>query len=480
MIWRFVHVSWLIALTCLAFVAGVWLAKYINTTIPWPVALGAFVLLLFCLWRQVLLVVPVVLLLGSLLGLFRGGGDMQQLAVYHQLYDRTVEVTGTIREDTVVKTSGAVGVYLGELRIGDGSLPGLVYAQVRTKKPILRGDTVTIKGKLQTGFGSFAGSMYGAELVDASRPYPGDMGRRARDWFAGSVQSVVQEPQASLGLGFLLGQKSALPDDLAEAMRIVGLTHIVVASGYNLTILVQFARRLLLRVSRFAATIAAGAMVLSFMAVTGLSPSMSRACLVAGLSLLAWYMGRQFHPIILLSIAAGVTVMVQPSYAWGDVGWQLSFAAFAGVMLLAPILQQFFFGDDKPGLMRQLLGETLSAYVSTLPILMASFGQVSFVAIIANMLVVPLVPLAMLATFIVGVLAFILPPLAEVLSLPLEWLLGYMVNVAMFLSELPWAKIDVQFPDWTIWAMYAGIITITTVLWWVTKTNLRRISPLQV
>ena len=56
-----------------------------------------------------------------------------------------------------------------------------------------------------------------------------------------------------------------------------------------------------------------------------------------------------------------ITVLINPSYAWGDVGWQLSFAAFAGVMLLAPLLQSYYFGDKKPGTVRQILGETIAA-----------------------------------------------------------------------------------------------------------------------
>jgi hypothetical protein len=88
-------------------------------------------------------------------------------------------------------------------------------------------------------------------------------------------------------------------------------------------------------------------MILSFMAITGWSASMTRAGLVAGLSLWAWYYGRKFHPVTLLAIAASVTATVYPPYAWGDIGWALSFAAFAGVMIIAPIVTSYFFGSEK-------------------------------------------------------------------------------------------------------------------------------------
>ena len=151
------------------------------------------------------------------------------------------------------------------------------------------------------------------------------------------MREVVKEPQASLGIGFLTGQRSTLPDSLDEQLRIVGLTHIVVASGYNLTILVRFARRLFVRYSKYWATVSASVMICGFVLVTGFSPSMSRAALVTGLSLAAWYYGRKIHPLVLLLFAAAITVLINPSFLWGDIGWALSFTAFAGVMLLAPL-----------------------------------------------------------------------------------------------------------------------------------------------
>ena len=132
---------------------------------------------------------------------------------------------------------------------------------------------------------------------------------------------------------------------------------------------------------------------------------MSRAGLVAGLSLAAWYYGRTIHPLVLLPVSAAITLIVNPQFGWGDLGWQLSFASFTGVIILAPLLHKYFFGGKDPGTFRQILIETLSAQLATLPLLMMSFGVVSNVALIANMLILPFVPLAMLLTFASGVLA---------------------------------------------------------------------------
>ena len=214
-------------------------------------------------------------------------------------------------------------------------------------------------------------------------------------------------------------------------------------------------------------------MIIGFIAVTGASPSMTRAGLIAGLSLLAWYYGRKFHPLVLLPLAAAITVLINPSFAWGDLGWQLSFAAFAGVMILAPLMQRYFFGNEKPGTVRQILGETVAAQIVTLPILIFAFGQFSNVSVIANLLILPFVPLAMLLTFIAGVGGLIVPAIADALGAPAQWLLQYMTSVAQYVSHLPWAQTKLEMSGWIVGLAYVAIAAVCVYIWRKTKFNLR-------
>jgi competence protein ComEC len=179
-----------------------------------------------------------------------------------------------------------------------------------------------------------------------------------------------------------------------------------------------------------------------------------------------------------LPFAAAITVALNPSYVWGDLGWQLSFTAFAGVMIVAPLLQAYFFGKKEPGVLRQILGETIAAHIVTVPIIALSFGTISNVAIIANLLVVPLVPLAMLLTFICGVWSITAIPFADLIAIPTTWLLGYMVQVATFVSELEWAQSELVVPGWA-WLIYTLIVGITCIwMWHATKFNFRGTDPL--
>ena len=471
---RKLHISWLIAIVCFSTFIGIFLAKYIENSYTSSIAtiIIAILLIAIVLWRKYIYLIPFLIIGGILFGLWRGSISQTELTKFKPLYGKIISVSGTAKDDVDTGTSNQIVIRFDNIKIGKNNLPGVLWI---TSSPadIKRGDKLVLHGKLAEGFGNFSGVMYRASIDKIIHPKPGDIARVIRDWFSDAVRRAIPEPESSLGIGYLVGQRRSLPADLLTALQLAGLTHIIVASGYNLTILVRLARRLFSKISKYLSVLASSVMILGFMAITGVSPSMSRAGLVAGLSLAAWYYGRKFHPIILLSIAVAVTVLINPSYAWGDLGWQLSFAAFAGVMILAPLSQRYLFGDKKPGTIAQILGETVSAQIVTAPILIASFGHISNVAIIANLLILPLVPIAMLLTFIAGVGSLIMPAISTIIAMPATWLLQYMVSVAEYLSSLPWVTSNVNLAWWGVALCYVLIIGLCIYMWRVTKFNLR-------
>lgn len=472
-----IHISWLVALAAASFVCGVWTCLY--TSLPSLLWIGAAGVLIICLWSKRAFLLPLLFCSGSVLGNCYGMRERVAEAKVSPLYGQVVTITGVIKEDITRDSKNNVRLQLNALSLGGYGVNGTLWVAGTTKSELLRGDILTVSGQLREGFGIFIGTMYRVTIENIERPQPGDLGRVVRDGFADKVRMGINEPQASLGIGYLTGQKSALPEDLSESLQIAGLTHIVVASGYNLTILVRLARRLFIRWSKYLSAISAGLMIVCFVAVTGLSPSMTRAGIVSGFSLLAWYYGRSFHPFVLLPFVAAITVLWQPSYAWGDMGWQLSFAAFAGVMVVAPLLQNYFFGKDPPGVLRQVLGETVAAHLVTLPVTVGAFGVLSHVAIIANILIVPLVPLAMLLTFIVGCVAIAVPIIVEWVALPAQWLLTYMTTVATWLAELPWAQTEVTLPGWVMGIYVVLLVAACMYAQRVTGFKLREVNPIE-
>lgn len=466
------HISTFISVISVGFIIGIALSPATwaqsLTELGWIIAAG--LLLVLCVWQRLTWMLVLALISGALFGIIRALPELQDLSSYKPYVGKTVAIKGLVSDDINIGKRGDTQMKLDQINLKGRDLSGIVWVSTREKVKIKRGFIVAINGTLQKGFGNFAASMYSAKIIKVTDPHS-DQAREARDWFAGNIRQSIDEPKASLGIGYLVGQRSSLPENLEETLRIVGLTHIVVASGYNLTILVRFSRRLLSSVSKYLATLASGLMIGGFILVTGFSPSMTRAGLVTGISLAAWYYGRNIHPLILLPFVAALTLLINPSFLWGDLGWYLSFTAFAGVMILAPLLQNYFFGSKKPGAIRQIIGESLSAQLATMPIIAFSFGVVAVFALPANLLVLPLVPMAMALVFIAGLVEIFLPGLSALASLPADIILGYMIAVAEWFANIPSASISVTIGIYGLVVSYILLIIVAVILQRVTKHN---------
>lgn len=406
----------------------------------------------------------IVMVSGVLLGLWRGGDLINKQNYITTYIGETVVVSGVVTEDPTYDIDGDLRFRLKDLNLQNSDKSGELWVSTSQRAEIKRSDIVYVKGQLSKGFGTIPVSMYRSEIAKVERPAYADVARDVRDSFANGIREGIDEPEASLGAGFLLGQKTALPEKLDNELRLLGLTHIVVASGYNLTIIIRFARRLFVKISRFTALAFCGGLVYCFALVTGWSPSMTRAGLIAGISLLAWYYGRKIHPIILISFTAGLTVLINPTYAWGDIGWLLSFTSFIGVMILGQLVNAYFWGDKNPGAIRQVLIETMSAQVLTLPIIAYVFGQYSPLALPANLLIIPLIPLAMLLTFITGIAGLMVAPIAVIVGWPAQTLMSYMVAVVDRLAQSPLAVEETTFGITAAVVFYLALFCVIVFL----------------
>jgi competence protein ComEC len=414
----------------------------------------------------------ITLFIACIVGYAHGNDTMATWRQTQQLIGRAVVVSGVVAEDVEQSRRGDLVVRLTQLRSHDRAMGGTLWVTVsagRENQAIKRGDEVSVSGKMTDGFGTYVATLYRAKVQQVRAASQNDVMLSVRDWFSAQLQQVFSAAQSALAAGFVLGQKRALDPQLDEALRIVGLTHVVVASGYNLTVLVRAARRIGMRLSRFAAFFLAAGLMIGFIAIAGASASMVRAGIVAGLSLVVWYYGRVVHPVVLLLCGAAVSAWYQPAFTWGDIGWLLSFTSFAGVMLLAPVLQQYFYGSAKPGFIRQVIGETISAQIATTPIIVMVFGSFSVIALAANVLIVPLVPLAMLGSVLAGLVHVLLPQAAVVFSLPTSWLLGYMLSVIEYFSRLSWASVGVHIPLIGCVVMYVVMYVVIIMLTWYMK-----------
>jgi competence protein ComEC len=273
------------------------------------------------------------------------------------------------------------------------------------------------------------------------------------------MQSALPEPNASFGLGLLIGQRNNLPQELTNQLVMVGLVHIVAVSGYNLTILVRAIGRLRLG-SKYQRLIASLSLITIFIFMTGFSASIVRAALISVLSLWAWYYGRKIRPVLLITFTGALTGFINPFYVWGDLGWYLSFLAFFGVLLIAPVMAKRLFRRE-PKMLSMVVIETLGAEVMTLPLIMMTFGQLSLIGLVANALVVPLI----LLTAIAGAAGMFIPAIAGWLAWPANILLTYILDIVRWFSDIPGIFLHRSIKPFEMLVLYGAVLVTTLAIY---------------
>ena len=418
--------------------------------------LVALVLIMVYL-RPRLVFIGVALVAGMILMFFRVASQLIGEDYIRQFWGQTMMVTGTVETDPNSDES-ATKIKLTNLRFGDEmkQAQGSIYISLKQTQEIYRADEVTLEGKMSEGFGIYAGYMYRPYLKKIRRAEPKDMVLAVRDAFSERIKSLVPEPEVNLGLSYLLGMKSGLPEDLNENLRMVGLTHIVVASGAHLSILVGLARKIFGKLSRFAGLFFSIGFVVFFMCMVGWTPSILRAGVMAILSLVTWYCGRKMAPWRMILIVMAFTLMLNPMFLI-NLGWLLSFASYAGIMMLGPKLIKFFYGAKKPGFIGSMILVTVSATLMTLPISLYFFGTLSLISVLANLLILPTLSVAMGCVFMVGVVAGI-PGVEQMVGFIAMKILDFHILVIDFFGGMKEFMIEIE--PYQVWVFGLYLIIL--------------------
>lgn len=444
-----------IILVCASFVVGL-LIRF-KVTNSWQLVLSCAVfttVMIIVITRQLAFAVSVGLVL--LIGFWRCDGHVKNMKTIQAYYGQKVVISGTIADDPATNDKGFLLFNLDARSINNHPLSGMVSVRTFNQK-LKRGYLVSVTSKFDATLGNKLGQLvYGTVAIQSSQLSGLEQWRQR--YFAG-MRNALPEPSASFALGLLLGTRGLIPKEVQTMLTTVGLTHLIAVSGYNLTIIINAARKPLRNVSKFMALMAPVWLIFVFMLLTGFSASIVRAAIVSGLSLLASYYGRNYKPMVLIMLSAVITLAYNPAYLWSDVGWQLSFLAFYGILVIGPLLEKQFRVEK---MIPKLIIESMSAYIITLPLIMGLFGNVSIIAPLANLIILPLVPLVMFLAFTSGIFG-IATPLAPILGLPLKILLATMLATMNFLAHLPMASTTIP-PTNVAWALYIPILICTTIL----------------
>lgn len=421
---------------CVSFLLGLVIARTHMFVPLWVVVMLGVAVVLLARNRAVQLIVAV--LFGMGLGVWRGGEYLTALQPY-QTYARekiTIQARATL--DAIYGNSGQLSFEVSDITFVSPEYvvaPGVMKVSGYGELAVYRGDVVEITGKLYPTRGGKQAVMGYAQIERIGNEQTFiDVLRRK---FAAGMQTALPEPLASFALGLLVGQRNTLPQAVSDTLLMVGLTHIIAVSGYNLTVMLNAAKRLTGKRSKRFTVLLGGGLMLFFLLFAGSSPSIVRAAVVSGLSLAAWYYGRTVRPMVLLLLAAAITTYATPVYFWSDISWWLSTLAFFGILVIAPQVLHRLYPKKEPPMLSQVAVETLSAELMTIPIIMFIFGQVSLVGLVANVLVATAIPIAMLLSFAAGLVGMLAPLLVGWIAWPAVWLLTYMLDTAALLSRIP-------------------------------------------
>lgn len=446
------------------FLVGIGLARVVELTPGVVVVALIFVLLIFR--RKSTLTLIAVTLLGISLGGLRGSSFIDNLQTYQELSKQPVIIRGIADTDAVYGDKSQLTFDLRRVELiepYEQKLSGKVSIKGFGEPMVYRGDEAQVEGRLYPTRGSKQASISFADLK-VTTPTTSRFEQTRRQFVSG-LQTALPEPLGSFGLGLLVGQRNTLPKNFSDQLSAVGLTHLVAVSGYNLTILVNAAGGLAKKRSKYQTVVITLALIGSFLLLTNFSASIVRAAIVSLLTLTAWYYGRTISPIIIILTAAALTAGWYPIYLWSDIGWYLSFLAFSGVLIVAPLAARRLYKNRQPRLLGQIILESTAAQLMTLPLIMFIFGRVSLVALAANVLIVPLVPFAMFTALLAGLAGMFTASLAGWFAWPARLLLGYMADVVQVLAGVPNAQIFRSLHLGQMLFVY-GLIGVLVLAWW--------------
>lgn len=261
-----------------------------------------------------------------------------------------------------------------------------------------------------------------------------------------NVNRVIPQPQAALANGLIFGGSSRLPQEVRDDFSKTGMTHIVAVSGYNVTIIAEYLMifGIWLGLWRKKAFWFAVIGIILFVAMIGFPSSAVRAGVMGILLLWAMKNGRLANSTNAIFFAGGIMLLINPLLLRWDIGFQLSFLATLGIVLMSPIWEKYFVKKNKALGITEIFFLTLSAQIFVLPIIIYNFQNLSLVSVPANLLVLLIIPISMLLVFLTAVAGFIFYPL----SLVLAWLaflpLKYEVWIITTLANLKYASIKIE------------------------------------
>jgi len=389
---------------------------------------------------------------------------------------KNVVIEGVVTQEPDARdTTTLVSVEANELIFGTSniSVHAGVLAQLPAHARIAYGETVEISGTLRlpgafdTGLGrqfhypeylATQGIAYqlGYAKVVSILGQGGDplkkFSIRTKEIFLQSLDYVLPDPEAALAGGITVGDKRSVGPELTDDFQRDSLVHMIVLSGYNITVVLNAVARMLAWTPRFFQFGGSIATVIFFIFMAGGASSATRAGLMALIAVFARATHRLYLGERVLAFVSLAMVAWNPWTLAFDPSFQLSALATLGLILFTPTFATWLHKIPERFGAREILASTCATQLMVLPLLLYQNGTLSLVALPANLLALLPVPWAMFFSLIAALGGMTFGGLAAILAFPAYCLLWYIVSIAHFFASLPFAAAAV--PAFSIWWMF--------------------------
>jgi competence protein ComEC len=248
---------------------------------------------------------------------------------------------------------------------------------------------------------------------------------------------ILPSPQSSILSAMTLGMNSDEMRGVMDEFNTTGTSHIIVVSGSHLVVVIALLSYIFLGINLNRKHVFYVLLLglIAYIILTGSGVSALRSGIMASIFLLAVKIGRSKRALNALVLSAAIMIFLNPYVLTGDVSFQLSFLSTFGIVYLAPLIEKKMEKLPERVGVKEMTIMTLSAQLATMPVIIANFGQVSLLSLLANILILPTVPLLMIGGYAVILLSFVSLTLAEVAVLPLYAIISYYMIVVGHLAS---------------------------------------------
>lgn len=307
-------------------------------------------------------------------------------------------------------------------------------------------------------------------LSDSTGPVI-DFFSHSRAVFVITLQKILTEPHASLASGLVLGTGAGFPSDLKQAFINTGTIHLVAVSGFNVTIVIKLFSDWLRPLGRWVSFVTGTVAIIAFIILVGGQASVVRAGIMGWLFLVARFVYRLPHIKNALFITGLLMIVQEPHILVGDIGFQLSFLSMLGLIYISPLLGRAFslsaFVSKLPKIVVDVVRETLSAQLAVALLVAGYFGRLSLIALLPNVLIVPLIAPIMIMCIIVGLCALASPSYSILIALPLQGILWIILKIIQASNGVPFASVSFTHVPWVI--VSVGYGALAGALAWLYK-----------